>query len=118
MCEQADTFCRYTLTGLVQAVHLKVRIRAGLDMMKEAEMDGRKAAFYTPARPRLGQDRNGPAFPSQALTARNSPFPTGTRLVVKPLSARTAAVKSAISCGCDVALSTTSKPPGRRTRFR
>jgi hypothetical protein len=52
------------------------------------------------------------------LTARNSPFPTGTRLVVKPPSARTAAVKPAMSSGCEQALSTTSKPPGRSTRFR
>jgi hypothetical protein len=58
------------------------------------------------------------ALRRQPLTARNSPFPTGTRLVVKPPSARTAAVKPAMSSGCEQALSTTSKPPGRSTRFR
>jgi hypothetical protein len=33
MCEQAETFCRKTWTGLVQVVHLKVRVRAGLDIV-------------------------------------------------------------------------------------
>ena len=33
MCEQAETFCRKTWTGLVQVAHLKVSVRAGLDIV-------------------------------------------------------------------------------------
>jgi hypothetical protein len=33
MCEQADTFCNDTFTGLAHLAHLKVRKRAGLNMM-------------------------------------------------------------------------------------
>src|SRR5450830_134146 len=32
MWEQAETFCRETLTALAQLAHLKVRVRAGLNM--------------------------------------------------------------------------------------
>ncbi len=33
MCEHADTFCKNTWTGLVQVLHLNVKILAGLVLM-------------------------------------------------------------------------------------
>lgn len=49
--------------------------------------------------------------------AKNSPLPTGTVQVVKSLSADTCVIKGAISVAWDVALSTTNKPPARKTRL-
>jgi hypothetical protein len=47
MCEQADTFCRKTLTAFEHLAHLKVRMRADLSMMWEELR--RKRAFYHPS---------------------------------------------------------------------
>lgn len=33
MCEQADTFCKYSWTGFEHFLHLKVSVRAGLLLM-------------------------------------------------------------------------------------
>src|SRR5436305_9568710 len=52
------------------------------------------------------------------FTARNSPLPTGTWLVANSAAVSTKAMNGPICSACDVALSTTSRPPGRRTRLR
>src|SRR5574337_522207 len=52
----------------------------------------------------------------RALTAMNSPLPTGTVQEVKAESPATRATQGAISARWDRALSTTNRPPGRRTR--